>query len=266
MVKNGDNDNFQHPPSQSPLWFFSSCLDSIQPNLQREANCGHLTIWSRGLGIKSFPAQSEVPILLTASGKRHPGINPLPKYTVGAKDVAVTGGSRAVRIVICQGCSCERHRCREQNSLWASNWQGITWFSRARGWRGTEAVQHPSAIQAWRIMRPHEGQKGPKLLILFFVRERPAFAIVSTRKSLLKLSCRIQTLHAFQTALPLPSESRLPFNSVSVGTKNIYTYNEPKKIPRHKAPLFLIFAETMMRHCRTHVRLSLKSHYIVCRQ
>lgn len=160
MVKNGDNDNFQHPPSQSPpLWFFSSCLDSIQPNLQREANCGHLTIWSRGLGIKSFPAQSEVPILLTASGKRHPGINPLPKYTVGAKDVAVTGGSRAVRIVICQGCSCERHRCREQNSLWASNWQGITWFSRARGaegdWGCSTSQCHPG-------LKDHEASWGPE--------------------------------------------------------------------------------------------------------
>lgn len=220
-----------HP--NPPLWLFSSCLDSIQPNLQRKANCGHLTIWSRGLGIKSFPAQSEVPILLTASGKRQPGINPLPKYTMGVKDVAVIGGSRAVRIVICQGCSCERHRCREQNSLWASNWQGITWFSRARGAGGGN--RGCSTSQCHPGLKDHEASWGPE-------RPKATYSVFCQQAASLrhcfheKVSCKTQTLRAFQTMLPLPGKSKLPFTSVSV-VQRTFT----KKIPRHNAPLFIIF-------------------------
>lgn len=36
--------------------------------------------------------------------------------------------------------------------------------------QGAEAVQHPCAIQACRIMKPHEGQKGPELLLVVPVR------------------------------------------------------------------------------------------------
>lgn len=50
-----------------------------------------MTIWSPK--IESFPVQSEVPILLTASGKGHLEINPLPKYTMGAKGLALQGKS-----------------------------------------------------------------------------------------------------------------------------------------------------------------------------
>ncbi len=45
------------------------------------------------LKIESFPAQSEVSILLTALGKRHPGISLLPKYTMGAQALALEGKS-----------------------------------------------------------------------------------------------------------------------------------------------------------------------------
>lgn len=56
------------------------------------------------------------------------------------------------------------------------------------------------------------------------------------------------------------------FSTASVWYKEHYTYNEPKKILLHNAPLFVIFTETMTRRCRAHVTLSLKSHFIVCKQ
>lgn len=174
--------------------------------------------------------------------------------------MTLSGGSRAGRIVICQGCSCERHRCREQNSLWASNWQGITWFSRARGAGGLRLFNIPVPSRlggSWGLMRASKAQS----YLFCVLSERPAFAIVSIWKSV-QTFLQNSDLGAFQTALPLPGKSRLPFN----GTKNIYTFNEPTKIPQPNAQLFHIFTETMTRRCRARVRLSLKSHYIVCRQ
>lgn len=61
-----------------------------QPNLQSKTNCGHLTSGPANPN-KVFSCPVSGPILLTALGKRHPGINPVLKYTAGARAWALEG-------------------------------------------------------------------------------------------------------------------------------------------------------------------------------